>query len=162
MSVQTIYRHAATRGIAGGIYDMHHYPVDTRYNEEPSGVLRCGVGVVQGTDPGSNVKLPAAGATAATFEGVVVNGFTNQHDLEGKVYVAGGQNVGVMRRGRIWVRVADDAEPAYGDALHMLTDGEQAGFFATEGGVTIPGRFIGGAEDGLAPVELDGTTVSED
>ena len=162
MSVQTTYRHAATKGIAGGIYDAYHYPVDTRHNEEPNGVLRCGVGVVQGTEPGSDIKLPTAGATAATFEGVVVNGFTNMHDLEGKVFVMSGQSVGVMRRGRIWVHVADDAEPAYGDALHMLVEGEQAGFFATEGGVTIPGRFIGGAADGLAPVELDGITANED
>mgnify|MGYP006922408578 CR=1 FL=1 len=52
------------------------------------------------------------------------------------------QNVGVMRRGRIWVRVVEGATPAYGGALHMVTDGADAGCFTTTGGVEVPGRFF--------------------
>lgn len=157
MSVQTTYGFATGRGIAGGIYDMYHYPVDSRFNEEANGVLRFGVGVVPGTIPGSNVKLPTAESTAAQFEGVIVNGFDRQQDLEGKVRIMNNQNVGVMRHGRIWVVLATDAEPVYGDAVHMIVEGDEAGCFATTGGVALAGRFIGSAQDGLAPVELFGT-----
>ena len=160
MSVQTKYTYKTGRGLPGGIYDMHHYPVDSRFNEEKNGVLRFGVGVVPGTLPGSNIKLPTADSTAADFEGVVVNGFDRQQDLEGKVTILNNQNVGVMRRGRIWVRVVEGATPAYGGALHMVTDGADAGCFATVGGLEIPGRFLGPAQDGVAPVELYGTGAS--
>ena len=157
MSVQTKYTYKTGRGLPGGIYDMHHYPVDSRFNEEKNGVLRFGVGVVPGTLPGSNIKLPTADSKAADFEGVVVNGFDRQQDLEGKVFILNNQNIGVMRRGRIWVLVTADAKPAYGGALHMVTSGADVGCFATTGGLEIPGRFLGPAQDGVAPVELYGT-----
>lgn len=160
MSVQTKYGNATAKGVAGGIYDMFHYAVDSRFNEEASGVLRFGVGVVPGTIPGSNVKLPTAESTAQKFEGVVLNGFDRQQDLEGKLFILNNQNVGVMRRGRVWVRLATGAAPAYGDPVCMVTSGDEAGCFTTEGGVTIPGRFIGAANNGVAPVELYGTDGS--
>lgn len=156
MSVQTKYGHATAKGNAGGIYDMYHYAVDSRFNEEASGVLRFGVGVVPGTIPGSNVKLPTSASTAAQFEGVVLNGYDRQQDLEGKLYILNNQNVGVMRRGRVWVRLATGAKPAYGDPVCMVNDGAEAGCFNTAGGLTIPGRFIGTADNGVAPVELYG------
>ena len=156
MSVQSKYAYQTGRGLPGGIYDMYHYPVDSRFNEEENGVLRFGTGVVPGTVPGSSVKLPTAESKAADFEGVVVNSFDRQQDLEGKVFVRNNQSVGVMRRGRIWLRVAEGAAPAYGGALHMVTDGACAGCFTTTGGLEIPGRFLGPACDGVAPAELYG------
>ncbi len=160
MSVQTTYGYATSKGIAGGIYDMYHYQVDSRFNEEPNGVLHFGVGVVAGSLPGSNVTLPTAESTAADFEGVVVNGFDRQQDLEGKLAILNNQNIGVMRRGRIWVRVAAGEVPAYGGKVCMIVDGDEAGCFATTGGVEIPGRFIGAAYDGVAPVELYGIATA--
>ena len=44
MAVQTSYGYATPKGIPGGIYDLYHYPVDSRFNEEDSGKLRFGVG----------------------------------------------------------------------------------------------------------------------
>lgn len=156
MSVQTKYGFSTGKGIAGGIYDMYHYPVDSRFNEEENGKLRFGVGVVRGSIAGSNIVLPTADSVAADFEGVVVNGFSNQQDLEGKVFIMNNQNIGVMRKGRIWVRVAEGEAPVYGDKVNLIVDGDEAGFFATTGGVEIAGRFIGNAHDGIAPVELYG------
>ena len=157
MSVQTSYGNQTPKGVAGGIYDMFHYPVDSRFNEETDGVLRFGVGVVPGTLPGSSVKLPAADSTAAQFEGVVLNGYDRQQDLSGKLFILNNQNVGVMRRGRVWVRLAADAAPKYGDPVHLLNSGDDVGCFSTTGGLTVPGRFIGPASNGVAPVELYGT-----
>lgn len=54
---------------------------------------------------------PLLPGKAADFEGVIVNGFSNQHDLEGVVSILNNQNIGVMRKGRIWVSLAEDAEP---------------------------------------------------
>ena len=157
MSVQTSYGNQTPKGVAGGIYDMFHYPVDSRFNEEADGVLRFGVGVVPGTLPGSSVKLPAADSTAAQFEGVVLNGYDRQQDLSGKLFILNNQNVGVMRRGRVWVRLAADAAPKYGDPVDLLNSGDDVGCFSTTGGLTVPGRFIGPASNGVAPVELYGT-----
>ena len=83
-------------------------------------MLRFGMGVVRGSLPGSNVALPTSASKAADFEGVIVNGFSNQHDLEGVVSILNNQNIGVMRKGRIWVSLAEDAEPKYGDAVHLM------------------------------------------
>lgn len=160
MGVQKTYGYATSKGVAGGIYDMFHYPVDSRFNKEENGKLHFGVGVVTGKVPGSSVALPTSASTADNFEGVVINGFDRQQDLEGKLYVLNNQNVGVMRRGRVWVRLATGAAPAYGDALHMIVKGDEAGCFAKEGGIAIPGRFIGAASNGVAPVELYGVPAA--
>ena len=157
MSVQTSYGNQTPKGVAGGIYDMFHYAVDSRFNEETDGVLRFGVGVVPGTLPGSSVKLPAADRTTTQFEGVVLNGYDRQQDLSGKLFILNNQNIGVMRRGRVWVRLAADAAPKYGDEVRLMTSGDDVGCFSTTGGLTIPGRFIGPASNGVAPVELYGT-----
>lgn len=52
MGVQKTYGYATSKGVAGGIYDMFHYPVDSRFNEEATGKLHFGVGVVTGKVPG--------------------------------------------------------------------------------------------------------------
>lgn len=158
MSAQTKYGFATAKGVPGGIYDMYHYPVDSRVNEEGNGKLRFGVGVVTGSAPGSKIALPGAESTDAVFEGITVNGFTAQHDLDGKVFILNNAAVGVMRHGRIWARVSEGSEPVYGKPLHMVVEGDEAGFFATEGGIEVPGRFIGGVNNGVAPVELYGIT----
>ncbi len=157
---QTKYNYAPGRGIAGGIYDSFHYPVDSRWNEEANGKLSFGMGVVRGSIEGTNIALPTETSAPVDFEGVVVNGFDRQLDLEGKLSILNNQNIGVMRKGRIWVRIDGAAAPAYGDELHLITSGENAGFFATEGGIKISGRFIGSADGDIAPVELYGIDES--
>ena len=103
MGVQKTYSYATSKGVAGGIYDMFHYPVDSRFNEEATGKLHFGVGVVTGKVPGSGVALPTSASTADNFEGVVINGFDRQQDLEGKLYVLNNQNVcAVAASGCVW------------------------------------------------------------
>ena len=81
MSVQMSYGYSTPRGIPGGLYDQSPYVVDTRLNEADNGAMLFGMGVVQGSVPGTNIDLPTASSTAADFEGITVNGFTQQHDL---------------------------------------------------------------------------------
>ena len=58
-------------------------------------------------------------------------------------------------------RLAAAAKPKYGDDLHLIVSGDDAGCFGTTGGITVPGRFIGPASNGLAPVELFGCVAGE-
>jgi len=156
MAAQKTYKYATDRGIPGGIYDMYHYQVDSRNNEENDGKLGFGMGVIRGSVPGSNVKLPVTESTELVFEGITVNGFTTQQDLEGNTRVLKNQTVGVMKRGRIWVRIPEGVEPSYGDQLCLIKTGEDVGCFTNDitGTMQLGGRFIGGASNGVAPVEL--------
>lgn len=112
MAVQTSYSYSTRRGVPGGIYDLTPRAVNSRIAE---GQLKFGMGVIQGSIPGSNIIIPTENATASVFEGVSVNSGTQEMDMEGKVTVKAGTSVSVMRHGRIWVRVEEDAEIAYGE-----------------------------------------------
>jgi len=155
MSAQTRYGFTTPIGVAGGIYDLAPYEINTFLNEEETGVMSFGVGVVKGTAPGANVKLPAEGATAADFEGITVNNRTTEYGLDDKVRVRKGASMGVMRYGRIYGRVAADVEPEYGEAVYMVASGEEAGFFTNvaSGNVAIKARF-GGSVDPIHKVAL--------
>lgn len=115
MSAQTKYGYSTPIGAAGGIVDVAPHQIDTFLNEEENGVLKFGAGVVQGSKPGVNIALPKKAATAAKFEGITTNNRTTEYDLEGKLAVRKGAAVGVMRYGKIYGRVAEGVEPAYGD-----------------------------------------------
>lgn len=159
MSAQTRYSFSASMGAAGGIVDLAPYAIDTFLNEEDSGAMKFGVGVVKGTTPGTNVALPTADATAADFEGVTVNNRTTEYDMEGRINVRKGAAIGVMRYGRIYVRVAEGVTPAHGEALYLITDGDEAGCFtnaAADTAIAVKGRFISGidAAANIAQAEL--------
>lgn len=158
MSAQTRYGYATPIGAPGGIVDLAPYAIDTFLNDEENGVMKFGTGVVQGSKPGVNVALPASGATADKFEGVATNNRTTEYDLEGRVFVRKGVGVGVMRYGRIYVRVKTGDAPEYGDPLLLIINGDDAGCFTNteDSGNTIAvnGRFLGGVDNGVAPVEL--------
>lgn len=141
MSAQTRYGYSTPIGAAGGIVDLAPHAIDTFLNEEESGTLRFGVGVVQGSKPGVNIALPTEDATPATFEGITTNNRTTEYDLEGKLHVRNGAAVGVMRYGKIYGRVAEGAEPSYGDAVYLIVDGDEAGCFTNDAPATA-------AEDG--------------
>lgn len=158
MSAQTTYRYNTPMGHAGGIVDLAPYAIDTFINEAENGVMRFGVGVVKGTAPGKNVNLPADGADVADFEGVTINGRTTEYDMDGKLALRKGASVGVMRYGRIYVRVAKDVAPAYGEAAYVIASGEEAGCFtnAADGAVAVKARFLSGVDTAaqVAMVEL--------
>ena len=129
MSVQTRYGYATPIGSAGGIVDLAAHVVDTFLNEEESGVMKFGMGVVQGSKPGVNIALPTEDSDASVFEGITTNNRTTEYDLEGKLYVRKSVAVGVMRYGKIYGRVAEGVEPAYGDPVYLIVSGKEAGCF---------------------------------
>ena len=155
---QRRYGFSTPMGGAGGIVDLATYEINTFINEEETGVMKHGVGVVAGSIPGSNVKLPAAGAKATDFLGVVVNNRTTELDLEGGLHVKKGAALGVMRWGKVYVRLAAGVEPAFGEAVYLIAGGENAGCFtnSADGNVAVKAKFVGGVDStgAVAPIEL--------
>lgn len=159
MSGQKSYGYATPRGIAGSLYDLSPYTIDSRINGETDPKsLKYGMGVIQGTTPGLSVKLPAAGTSTEIFEGIAMTGMTAQQDMNGGIDVAPLQTVGVLRQGRAWARVVADSAVSYGDSLYLVISGDNAGLFtnaSAEDCILVSGRFIGKKGAGnIAPVEL--------
>lgn len=159
MGVQTSYNYAMPRGVAGSLYDLSDYATDSRMNAADKGQLLFGMGVITGDSKGSNIRVPKTGDTAAKFEGIALNSFTQQHDLDGVVSVSVGAAVSVMRYGRAWGRIPKSVTPEFGDALYLIISGDDAGKFtnAADDGTTVAlkGRFCGSKGTGeIAPVEL--------
>jgi len=154
--VQTTYKYSTPLGQPGGLYDMSWHEIDSFTNENNDGVMKFGMGVVRGTSAGKGVKVPAAGATAAQFEGIVVNKPASENTMYGGPEMKKNCTVGVMRYGRIYGLVAADEAPAYGDPVYLVVSGDDAGCFAktSTDNVAIKGRFLGAASDGIAPIEL--------
>ena len=151
MSAQTVYSFSTPIGQAGGIYDLAPYAVDAFCNEANNGVMKFGMGVVTGTIPGETVKVGSG-----DFEGIVTNRRTTENAILGGVVLNKGCTVGIMRYGRIYGLLAANEDPAYGDAVYLVTSGDDAGCFskASTNNTAVKGRFLGGAHDGIALIEL--------
>lgn len=159
MSAQTRYGFSTPVNSAGGIADLAPYAIDTFLNEEETGKMKFGIGVVSGENKGHGIKVPGTSAAATEFEGITTNNRTTERDLEGNVFVRNGAAVGVMRYGRIYGRLASDAKPEYGKTVYMKgSEDDEAGYFTEteEGNIPINGRFLSGKDetDGIALIEL--------
>lgn len=161
MSAQTTYKFNTPMGAAGGIVDLAPYAIDTFINEENTGVMSFGLGVVQGTKAGEQIKLPVAASTAGLFEGITTNNRTTEYDLEGQIHIRKGAAMGVMRYGRIYAQVGEDDTPGYGDPVYLITSGNDAGKFVhvntgSADYVAVKGKFMSGvdASTGVAQIWL--------
>ncbi len=153
MSVQTTYSWAVPFGMPGAIADNTEYAGVTFLNGEETGKLFCGLGVVQGETPGVDVKIPTS-ADTAKFEGVVINDYHYELDMDGKVRIPKGRPMAVLRWGKIYVALAKEAQPKYGDPLKMKATGEEAGYFDPSGDMAVNGRFLSGPDNGVALAEI--------
>lgn len=153
---QTSYGYGISKGIAGGLYDISTHAIETRKNEELK--LRFGYGVVSGTVTGKTVKLPVQASTASAFEGVVINGFTQEQTMEGDTVIPAGRSVGVLKYGNVWVAVGSDAEVEPNADVYLITAGAEAGRFTTSEDtatkVSLKASFIDYDSDGIAPVRF--------
>ena len=127
MSAQTSYNFATSKGVAGGLYDLSPYTVDTRRNESADGAMKFGMGVIVGTAAGNQVKLPAA--TSDKFEGIALNGFSTELDMSGSLTLKKGAALGVLKKGRAWARIKPGITVAYGNDVYLIAAGANAGLF---------------------------------
>ena len=161
MSVQTSYGYSTPIGAPGGIVDIAPYAIDTFLNEEDTGVMKFGLGVVYGTDKSRKIKLPDKDSAAADFAGITSNNLHTEFDMEGNIRVAKNQAMGVMRWGRIYGRVVENCVISYGDPVLLIVKGDNAGMFCNssmtgETTIAVKGRFLS-AVDGTtkaAAIEL--------
>lgn len=119
MAVQMNYGEPS-RGMPGLLYDRANYDAVTRRNGAEDGKLFFGCGVVQGTEPGKDIALPATGATADKFEGVVMYSANTEMDDDGAVLLRKGQILDVCQSGKLWVQLVDSVEPAYGQPVYLV------------------------------------------
>lgn len=168
MAAQTSYNFGFAKGVAGGLFDLSAHEVSTRQSE---GDTTFGVGVVVGTNMGIDVKTPDSSSTSEDFEGVVVhNSVMTELDKDNKVVIESKRTVGVLHYGKIWVKIGENAAPAYKEKVYLITDGDEAGLFTTASDtaatnkVEVNGIFLGTNDAGIAVAEfLPGTvaTVTE-
>jgi len=156
--MQLSYSFQSPIGIAGALLDIANKDIVSRANgEADSKNMKYGMGVVKGDSPGKDVLVPTEDSEPADFEGVLMTGHIDEMDRAGLIDIEHRQTVGVLNYGKAWARIAPGTEPAYGDDLFLIVNGEFAGFFTNEaeGAIEIQGRFIGGIGSGdIAPVEI--------
>jgi hypothetical protein len=157
MAAQTSYGFGFPKGVAGGLFDLSAHEVSTRQAEGTG--ISFGIGVVVGTNKGTDVAVPTSSATATDFEGVVVhNSVMVEMDMAGKVGIDDKRTVGCLHHGKIWVKTGKDAAPAYKEKVYLITDGEEAGLFTTSADsstkVELNAIYLGVTDDGIANAEF--------
>ena len=155
MAAQLDYGYSTPKAVAGAKVDLSHDEVITRMNEAEDGVIKYGMAVMVGTTPGQSVKV-VNGATAAQIEGVVLCHPNTEQDTKGNVVVRKGVSLGVMKKGRIWARLATDVTPTYGAKAYVVVSGADAGTFTTvaDSNVDINATFGNATDNGIAVIEL--------
>lgn len=158
---QLSYGYSTPANVPGGIADISARTIVSRTNIEEDMGIPLGTGVVQGKNPGQNVKLPSTSSTSALFEGIVVDGGITPVGEDGKVLVRKGAAANVMTAGKVWVRCAGKAEPAYGEQAFLVTDGAEKGYFTTSADSGNASkmklynvRFLGKKDGGIALAEI--------
>lgn len=159
MNMWTNYKQGMSAASAGGFYDLSDHGVDSRMNAQSDLSLKPGMGVVQGEKAGVEVKLPATGATLEKFEGIVINDVNREMNMDGELLIQPKSTIGVLRYGRIWVRLAEGVTPKYGDPVYLVINGAGLGCFKTAADeantLELNARFIGAKDtSNIAPIEL--------
>ncbi len=159
MAAQTSYGFGFPKGVAGGLFDLSAYEVSTRQAEGKG--ISFGIGVVVGTNKGTDVIIPTSDATAEDFEGVIVhNSIMIEMDMDNKVCIGDKRTVGCLHHGKVWVKTGKNAAPKYKERVYLITDGEEAGLFTTSSDsdstnkVELNARFLGETDDGIANAEF--------
>lgn len=157
MAAQTSYGFGFPKGVAGGLFDLSAHEVSTRQSEGDG--VTFGVGVVVGTNKGTDVKLPTADSTSAQFEGVVVhNSVMTELDMNNKVNIDEKRTVGCLHHGKIWVKTGENAMPAYKEKVYLIVEGEEAGLFTTSEDtatkVELNAYYLGVTDTGIANAEF--------
>jgi len=155
---QLTYDFEMKAAVAGMVVDLQNANIKSRAAEVD---IDFGLGLVQGTDPEKQVKLPTA--TGQKFEGISVEQWTVRQDINTQdgVYKAK-DNMAVLRQGLIWVRIDQDVQindPVY--VRHTSTSGKE-GYFRkdadTDKADLVPSaifRSTATADEGIAQVEIN-------
>lgn len=158
MAAQMNYSFSTPAGIAGGLYDLSQHDIVTRMNEAEDGKMGFGIAVVQGTNKGQSVALPASASVKADFEGIVVHAANTEQDMTGKVIVKKDVSLSIIQKGKVWGKTATGCTAEYGKTAYVVVNGDEVGYFtdSADGTVDIGAKF-GVASDsdaGIAVIEI--------
>ena len=82
----------------------------------------------------------------------------SQTSEKNKVAIGDKSTVGCLQYGRIWIKTASKANPAYKEKVYMITDGDEAGLFTTSDDestkVEVNAIFLGETDTGIANAEF--------
>ena len=145
MSAQTTYSYSTPIGQAGGIFDLYPHGISAFTNEANDGVMKYGMAAVASTTSGKVGKAVKTGA--GTFVGVVNNRRTTENDMYGNVIIRKGATVGVMRWGRCYVLLDENAEPAVNGKVYFTSDGLFTN--ASSGNTEVAGIFLTTKQNGV-------------
>lgn len=156
MAAQLNYSYSTPKGTPGEKFDISFDEVITRKNEEADGVLKYGMAAMIGTAAGVSVRVPTSDATAAQIEGIVLRAANTEQDMNGKVVVPSGASVGILKKGKVWGRLATGATSTYGATAYVVNSGDDAGCFtdAADGALDIGAKFGNASDDGIAVIEI--------
>lgn len=136
----------------GMISDARPHLIETRAAE---GIILFGYAIVEGTDPLTQVKIPAA--TGKAFRGISISTWAKEQDALGDGKYTDKEAVNILRRGEIWVMV--NGNVTVDDAAYFVYTGADAGKFrndATNADAVPTGVFKNSANSGeLALIEIN-------
>lgn len=159
MAVQLTYSYELSKGVAGGLYDMSPYEINS-YAVVANGGYKFGMLVVDDVATGEHTaKLPASAAEVANKAGITL-WRAHECDKEGNIILDSKEGVSVIRYGRVWARVvlAEGEHCAKNGAVYVYVSGDNAGCLTNKAGDGVTqvtgAKFIGAEDGGIAPVEL--------
>jgi hypothetical protein len=120
---QTSYVVSQPIAFAGLLGDMAPNEVQSKINTTGA-TMTIGVGVVRGTNPDLDMKLPAsAGDVTNKFVGVLAHSHAGQNKALGAVGLADKEVASVMTKGNAWVLVEQAVTPDDPVFLRHTTNG---------------------------------------
>ena len=135
----------------GMIADGRQHLIETNAAE---GAIKYGFGVIAGTDPAKQVKLPLL--TGGVFRGITISTWAKEQ-VSGDGLYADTDAVNTLRRGVVWVEVNSDV--VIDEAAYFVYAGADAGKFrndATSADAVPTGIFRSSALSGeLAKLEIN-------
>lgn len=149
--MQLSYSQHMAKAIPGTIYDLSPRTIDSYVAETDN--IALGMGVVGGTDPEVQVKLPSAAVSA--IKGIALMQAKEQ-DASGNVVYNDEDTLPVLRKGRAWVPVTG-AVSADAQA-YLVFSGTNAGKWAGAAGIQATGTSVaagagaGGANTGTGTI----------
>lgn len=153
---QLTYDFEMKAAIPGMVVDLQAAVIKTRAAE---GDIELGLGVVQGTDPEKQVKIPST--TGQKFEGVSVE----QWDVRKDFTTSEGlyddkRDMAVLRKGLIWVHI--DQDVTINDPVYVRHSGGNEGYFRKDADTanadlvpTAIFRNTATAATGIAQIEIN-------
>ena len=156
MAAQMNYDYGTPKGVPGGKFDLAYDEVVSRINEAEDGVLKFGIAVAVGSDPGFNVTVPNTDTTAEKIDGIVLCHPNTEQDTKGNVVIRKNATVGIMRKGHIWGRLDEGVTPSYGEKAYVSVAEKNAGTFTNvpDGALVIGASFGTESDDGIAVIVL--------